>query len=239
MERKNWRKAKLAACATIQDAIENLNEVAIQIVLVVDESDKLVGTVSDGDIRRALLKGEALSSPIRNVVQANPLVVPENMDRETILKMMRANRIHQVPIVDEIRKIVGLHLWDELTAPVDRENIMVIMAGGFGSRLRPNTDTCPKPMLEVAGKPMLEHIIAQAVQDGFREIYISVHYLGHIIEDYFGDGRAFNVNIRYLKENEPLGTAGGLSILSPCPELPFVVELLSKLVFRQLNQAAA
>lgn len=221
--RKNWRNAKLIDSSTVQDAIENLNEVAIQIVLVIDDAGTLLGTVSDGDIRRALLRGESLSNPVTKVMQGNPLVVPENLDRETILKMMRANKIHQIPIVDDERKVVGLHLWDELTAPIVRENIMVIMAGGFGSRLRPNTNSCPKPMLEVAGKPMLEHIIARAVQDGFRNIYITVHYLGHIIEDYFGDGSGFDISITYLKENEPLGTAGGLSILSPSPDLPFVV----------------
>ena len=218
-----WKRAILQSSASIRDAIRNLNDVAIQIVLVTDDEGRLAGTMCDGDIRRGLLKGLHLNSPIETVLFRSPMVVPPNMSRELVMQLMAANKIHQIPIVDESRRVLGLHLWDEIVAPVTRENSMVIMAGGKGSRLRPHTESCPKPMLPVAGKPMLEHIVDRAKVEGFKHFVLAVHYLGHMIEDYFGDGSNFGVQIDYLREDKPLGTAGALSLLSPRPEWPFVV----------------
>ncbi len=218
-----WKHAILRPSASIRDAIRNLNNVAIQIVLVTDEEGRLAGTVCDGDIRRGLLKGLDLDSPIESVLYRSPMVVPSSMSRDLVMQLMAANKIHQVPIVDERRLVLGLHLWDDIVAPVTRENSMVIMAGGKGSRLRPQTESCPKPMLPVAGKPMLEHIVERAKAEGFTRFVLAVHYLGNMIEDYFGDGCKFGVHIDYLREDKPLGTAGALSLLSPRPELPFVV----------------
>lgn len=218
-----WKHAILRPSASIRDAIRNLNNVAIQIVLVTDEEGRLAGTVCDGDIRRGLLKGLDLDSPIESVLYRSPMVVPSSMSRDLVMQLMAANKIHQVPIVDERRLVLGLHLWDDIVAPVTRENSMVIMAGGKGSRLRPQTESCPKPMLPVAGKPMLEHIVERAKAEGFTRFVLAIHYLGNMIEDYFGDGCKFGVHIDYLREDKPLGTAGALSLLSPRPELPFVV----------------
>lgn len=220
---KNWQLAILPQSATIQEAICNLDDVAIQIVLVCDQSNVLIGTVSDGDIRRGLLKGLELSNPIESIVHRSPLVVPETLSRDLVLQLMTANKVRQVPIVDEENHVVGLHLWDQLTEKVDRPNIMVIMAGGKGTRLRPHTESCPKPMLEIAGKPMLEHIIERAKSEGFERFVLSIHYLGHMIENHFGDGSQFGVQIKYLREEAPLGTAGALSLLEESPSLPFVV----------------
>lgn len=218
-----WQRAILPPTATIQQAIRNLDEVAIQIVLVVNEKSELEGTISDGDIRRGLLKGLDLSSPIRSVVFRTPLVVPDGVDRDLIMQLMAANKIRQIPIVDGNHRVIGLHLWDDIAAPTERSNLMVIMAGGMGTRLRPHTEYCPKPMLPVAGKPMLEHIIERAKLEGFSRFVLAIHYLGNMIEDYFGNGDRFGVCIDYLKEESPLGTAGALSLLNPWPELPFVV----------------
>lgn len=218
-----WRRAILPANATIQEAISNLDQVAIKIVLVLNESGELEGTISDGDIRRGLLKGLHLSSPITHVIHRNAFVVPPEMGRDMVLQLMLANKIQQIPAVDEQRRVVGLHLWDDITTPPARSNMMVIMAGGKGTRLRPHTENCPKPMLPVAGKPMLEHIIDRAKLEGFRHFALAVHYLGHMIEDYFGDGERFNVHIDYIRESTPLGTAGALSLLVPRPNAPFVV----------------
>lgn len=218
-----WSKAILPPTATIQQAIANLDQVAIKIVLIVNSEGRLEGTVSDGDIRRGLLKGLTLSSPITNVVHPNAFVVPPGMGREMVMQLMTANKIQQIPVVDEQHRVVGLHLWDEITAPTERPNLMVIMAGGMGTRLRPHTENCPKPMLPVAGKPMLEHIIERAKLDGFRHFALAVHYLGHMIEDYFGDGARFGVRIDYVRETSPLGTAGALSLLNPRPDASFVV----------------
>lgn len=219
----NWRRAILQPDATIQQAIRNLNEVAIQIILVVDANGELEGTVSDGDIRRGLLKGMELSAPIRSIVNIHPLVVRPGLERDLVMQLMAANRVRQIPVVDKHNVLIGLHLWDEIMSPRVRENVMVIMAGGLGTRLRPHTETSPKPMLLVAGKPMLEHIIERAKLEGFHRIMIAIHYLGHMIEDYFGDGVRLGVKIDYLREEAPLGTAGALSLLDPLPDLPFVV----------------
>jgi dTDP-glucose pyrophosphorylase/CBS domain-containing protein len=220
---EGWRRAVLSPDATIQQTIRNLNEVAIQIVLVVNENGRFEGTVSDGDIRRGLLKDMTLSSPIRDIVKQTPLVVPPGLERDLVMQLMAANKVRQVPIVDEHNTVIGLHLWDEIMSPRVRENAMIIMAGGLGTRLRPHTDSCPKPMLPVAGKPMLEHIMERAKLEGFHQFILAVHYLGHMIEDHFGDGARLNVQIDYLRESEPLGTAGALSLLDKLPELPFVV----------------
>jgi dTDP-glucose pyrophosphorylase len=218
-----WRKAILSSDATIQQVIRNLDEVAIKIVLVVNESGELEGTISDGDIRRGLLKGLDLNSSITNVIHRNSLVVPPEMTRDMVMQLMVANKIHQIPAVDKNHRVVGLHLWDEIATPPVRPNIMVIMAGGKGTRLRPHTENCPKPMLHVAGRPMLEHIIERAKAEGFSHFVLAVHYLGHMIVDHFGNGEGMGIKIDYLREHTPLGTAGALSLLNPIPEQAFVV----------------
>ena len=218
-----WRQAILPANATIQQVIRNLDQVAIKIVMVVNERGELEGTISDGDIRRGLLKGLDLNSPITGIIHHNALVVPPEMGREMVMQLMTANKIQQIPVVDEHHHVVGLHLWDEITTPPTRSNLMVIMAGGVGTRLRPHTESCPKPMLSVAGKPMLEHIIERAKLEGFSHFVLAIHYLGHMIEDYFGNGERLQVQIDYLREQSPLGTAGALSLLDPRPDAPFVV----------------
>lgn len=220
---ERWRRAVLPPGATIQQAISNLNEVAIRIVLVTNEKGELEGTISDGDIRRGLLKGGSLTSPITEIIHRNALVVPPGIGHDLVMRMMAANKIQQIPVVDEQNRVVGLHLWDEIVAPAPRPNVMIVMAGGTGTRLRPHTEFCPKPMLPVAGKPMLEHIIERAKLEGFTRFVLAVNYLGHMIEDYFGDGARLGVRVEYLREQSPLGTVGALSLLNPRPELPFVV----------------
>lgn len=220
---ESWRMALLPATATLQEAILNLNRSASQIALVVDGSDRLIGTVTDGDIRRAMLQGLQLSSSLAAIVHKEALVVPPQMGREMVLQLMRANRIHQLPVVDDEQRVVGLHLWSTLITPVERPNLMVIMAGGAGTRMRPYTESCPKPMLPVAGRPMLEHIIVRAQLDGFTRFVIAIHYLGQMIEDHFGSGARWGVDISYVREKEPLGTAGALALLEASPDRPFVV----------------
>jgi len=218
-----WRKAILTDKATIQDVISNLDKVAIRIVLVVDDSGKLQGTISDGDVRRGLLRGLDLKSSVGSVVHRNPLVVPPEVSKDTVRQLMISNKIQQIPVINEKNNVVGLHLWDEITRTPVRSNLLVIMAGGKGTRLRPYTENCPKPMLQVAGKPMLEHIIERAKLEGFSHFVLAINYLGHIIEDHFGNGERFHVRIDYLREQAPLGTAGALGLLDPNPELAFLV----------------
>ncbi len=218
-----WRQAILPAESTIRQVIRTLDQAALKIVLVAGEDGKLQGTVSDGDVRRGLLKGLDLDSSISAIIHRNALVVPPGMGRETVMQLMVANKIQQIPVVNEHRHIVGLHLWDEITTPPTRSNLMVIMAGGKGTRLRPYTENCPKPLVLVAGKPMLEHIIERAKLEGFSHFVLAINYLGNMIEDFFGSGERLGVQIEYLREQSPLGTAGALSLLNPKPDAPFLV----------------
>jgi len=221
--RADWQKTALPPGSTLQQAVQSLNYSAMQIVLVVSADGVLLGTITDGDIRRALLTGLDMNASIDAVMQSDPLVVPKSLSRDIVLQLMHANKIHQLPIVDVDRHIVGLHLFDELAIPLQRSNLMVVMVGGQGVRLRPHTENCPKPMLPVSGKPMLEHIILRARSEGFNHFVLAIHYLGHMVEDYFGDGHRWNVTIEYLREKSPLGTAGAIRLLDPYPRLPFLV----------------
>lgn len=220
---EQWRKALLPAGATLRQAIHNLDESALQIILVASEDGSLIGTLTDGDIRRGLLRGLDLGSIIDSLVSRSPLVVSEDMPRESVVQLMKMNRIHQLPVVDRDHRIVGLHVWDDLHATRNRPNRMVIMAGGLGTRLRPYTEDCPKPLLPVAGKPILEHIIERARGEGFNHFVLAINYLGHMIKDYFGDGSRWQVRIDYLNETAPLGTAGAIGLLDPRPAEPFLV----------------
>ncbi len=234
--------------STIQDAIRNLDSSALQIALVVSPDGVLEGSVTDGDIRRGLLRGLDLMSPLREIVHREVFVAPLEMSREVVLGLMRANKFRQVPIVDSERKVVGLHLWDEVTLPSGRDSTMVVMAGGLGTRLRPHTETCPKPLLPVGGKPILEHIVERARADGFRRFVFAVHYLGHMIQDHFGDGAKWQVEIEYIEETKPLGTAGALGLMPKLSDSAFLVsngDVLTDvrygelLEFHERNAAAA
>jgi len=218
-----WRRALLDKNATLRQAIRGLEESATQIMLVVDDYGILLGTLTDGDIRRGLLRGVELDSPVESIMHREALVVPPQMSQDMALNLMQTNVIHALPVVDAARRVVGLHLLKELLIPAHRANPMVIMAGGRGTRLRPHTENCPKPLIPVGGKPMLEHIIERAKTDGFRNFILAIHYLGHMIEEYFGDGSRWDVRIDYLREQAPLGTAGALSLLEPAPQMPFLV----------------
>lgn len=232
-----WRAAILPPTALLANAIETLNETAIKIVLCADSDGRLLGTVTDGDIRRGLINGLTTEIKIIDVANKSPLVLPQSAGKQIALEIMKANNILQIPVVDENSRIVGLHLWSEIDSSERHNHSMVIMAGGKGTRLRPLTEDCPKPMLSVAGKPMLQHIIERAQSQGFQFFILSINYLGQKIRDYFGTGSDFGVHISYIEESEPLGTAGALSLLSPRPDSTFVVtngDVLTDIDYRQL-----
>jgi len=218
-----WNQAILSQDSTIGRAIQILNETAFKIVLINDDQGILVGTISDGDIRRGLLRGLDLTSPIETVIHRDALVVPPELSQDLVVKLMTMNKIQQIPIVDKEERVIGLHSWDEIHSISVRSNLMVIMAGGRGTRLQPQTENCPKPLLLVRGKPILEHIIDRAKLEGFHHFILAIHYLGHMIEEHFGNGEKFGVKIEYLREESPLGTAGALSLLNPRPDTCFIV----------------
>lgn len=220
---ESWRKALLTAKSTLYQAICCLDETALQIVIVVAEDGRLLGTLTDGDIRRGLLRGLEMNSSVESIIHQEPLVVPPQLGRDIVLQLMQANKVHQLPVVDDNRFVVGLHLWSELLKPDTRSNVMVIMAGGRGTRLGVFTDNCPKPMLQIGGKPMLEHIIERAKGEGFTQFVLAIHYLGQMIEDHFGDGSKMKVKIEYLRESIPLGTAGALGLMRTRPIESFLV----------------
>jgi dTDP-glucose pyrophosphorylase len=234
---ERWREALLPPDATLAQVIGNLNTVAIKLALCVDADGRLLGAVSDGDLRRGLLRGLSMDAAITEIANPNPLVVPESTDREMVRAIMKANKVLQVPVVDAEGRVTGLHLWDTLETVSEHDHTMIIMAGGKGARLRPYTENCPKPMLPVVGKPMLQHIIERAKSQGFRRFVLSLNYLGQMIRDHFGDGSTYGVEIAYVAEREPLGTAGALSLIQPRPDKDFIVtngDVLTDVDYREL-----
>ena len=234
--------------ANIREAINSIDQGAVQIALVVDAEQKLLGTVTDGDIRRGLLRGETLESSAERVMHREFRFVREGVQDQDVLAMMRREVLHQIPMLDSQGRVVRLYLLEELLQQKTLPNAVVIMAGGEGKRLRPLTKNCPKPMLPVQGKPMLEILLERCKAAGLGQFYFAVNYLKQQIIDYFEDGSRWEVNIRYLKETQPLGTAGALSLLPEIPEDPLLVlngDVLTQvpfpalLRFHQEHQAVA
>ena len=218
-----WKETILTTKAAIQDVLKNLNKSGSRITLIVNHKKEFQGTISDGDIRRALINKVEQNASIQKIINKNALIVSPETKHEIVLGLMLKNKIQQIPIINKNNKIVGLYLWDEVAAHKKIPNTMVIMAGGRGTRLGKYTKNCPKPLLPVNGKPMLERIIERAKSQGFKHFLISINYLGQMIKDYFSNGKKWNVKIDYINENQPLGTGGALKLISPKLKLPFVV----------------
>ncbi|MBF0231437.1 MAG: nucleotidyltransferase family protein [Desulfamplus sp.] len=234
----DWHKIILEKDDTMKTAIEILNSESLRIVMVVDDEKHLIGTVTDGDIRRALLKHMTLSTPISQFMKMDPTVAIKGESKEEILAKMKTLDILQIPIVDSERRVVGLETIQRLYKRRTFDNPVFIMAGGFGRRLRPLTDDVPKPMLKIGNKPILETILDQFIESGFHNFFISTHYKAEMVHEYFGDGSTRNVTIQYVYEKEPLGTAGALGLLpKKLPNLPILMmngDLLTKIDFKEL-----
>ena len=219
----DWKETILSLDSTVQGAIQNLNDTGARIVLVTDSELKFVGVVVDGDIRRGMLQGATLVDKVSTIVNHDARVVLPGVSRSDALKLMESWNVAHLPVVDDKGKLCGLHSVADALLSGNRTNVFFIMAGGFGTRMGAETTKIPKPMLEVAGKPMLEHLVMRAKKSGFVNFAISIHHQGKIIEDFFGDGSQLGVRITYLREQRPLGTAGSLTLLSPVPMEPIVV----------------
>jgi dTDP-glucose pyrophosphorylase len=234
---KSIKNIKLTITSTIKEALKIINDGTMQIALVVDSDDKLLGTLTDGDIRRGLLNNLLLDDTIESIVFRTPTVAKISDTKEEILQKALGNKLHQIPIVDEDNHVIGIKEIDDLVRPQIKPNKVILMVGGLGSRLRPLTENTPKPMLNVGNKPILQTIVEKFAEYGFVNIVMCVNYKSHIIQDYFGDGSLFGVTIEYILEKQRMGTAGALSLLKVQPNEPFFVmngDLLTNVNFEHL-----
>jgi dTDP-glucose pyrophosphorylase/predicted transcriptional regulator len=235
----SWKKCILSPDNSVRDAIDNLIASSKRIVLVVSEDERFLGTISDGDIRRGLLRGIGLESRLSEIIQRAAIVAPPEMPRDVVKQLMLTHKIQQIPIINSSNQLQGLLEWDYLDSAPERNNLFVVMAGGEGRRLLPHTLNTPKPMVLIHGKPILEHIILRARADGFFNFVVVAHHFSHVIEKYFGDGSKWEVSIKYVIEDKPLGTAGGLHSLLDVVSEPIIVsngDVLSDLVYSDLLQ---
>lgn len=234
--------------ASIRDAMQRINRGDCGIILIVDQVNRLQATVTDGDIRRALLAGLHLDSPLAAVIRTKarsryrtPVTAPASLSKAEQLRRMRTAGVRHLPLLDELGRVVGLAALDDLAGHEERRQLpqlqvqAVIMAGGFGSRLRPLTDDTPKPMLPIAGRPLLERTISRLQRAGVSRINITTHYLPETIQRYFRNGDAFGVDLHYVAEDQPLGTAGALGLIDDGGQPLLVIngDILTQVDFRQ------
>jgi dTDP-glucose pyrophosphorylase len=234
---KDWKKAIVPPGSSIRETLRVIDYSVTQIALVVDETQHLVGTVTDGDVRRGLLKGLSLDDAVEQVLNLHPIVAGIEEDDVEIEKIMRDRSVNQIPLVDRQGRVVGLQLLKECLSKPKYENLVVLMAGGIGSRLMPLTETCPKPLLQVGGKPLLQIIIENFKSQGFHRFAIAVNHMAEMIEGFLGDGSGMGVEIQYLREPKRLGTAGALRLIDEELSVPVIVmngDLLTKVNFGHL-----
>jgi dTDP-glucose pyrophosphorylase len=223
--------------ARLREVLETVTKGSRQAVAVVDVVGRLVGLVTDGDIRRAILRGVALDAPVAEIMNRAPITASPAIRRSEALVLMRERAIRHLPLVGADGVLADFLLLEDLLEPPPLPNPAVLMAGGAGSRLRPLTEATPKPLLRVGGKPLLEILVERLRATGVREFFVTVNYKSDMIEDYFGDGSRLGVRIRYVREPEPLGTAGSLRLIEGLSAIPFLLvngDILTKCDFRAL-----
>lgn len=236
MTRRELAPYLLSDQATLREAIERLDAVRGQLVVVIDEAGRLRGSLTDGDVRRALLRMTPMEAGVEAAMNAEPVAVRRGQNPAEIQAELDVRGATQAPVIDRAGRVVGLYP-EHYGDAGDRDNLVVIMAGGRGARLAPLTRHTPKPMLTISGRPLLETIIERLRDQGFRRFRLAVNYLAEVIEGHFGDGSAFDVEISYLRETEPRGTAGALALLDEPLDAPFLVmngDVLTRLDFGQL-----
>lgn len=234
---RNWRDLLVSPMATITETMKNIDKTAAQIALVVDQNMCLLGTVTDGDIRRGILKGISLDQSVVSVMNHNPITMRMGASAQEIKSVIQQKRLRQLPLLNERDEVVDVVFSDILLDTVSFDNWVVLMAGGLGTRLRPLTDNVPKPMLKVGTKPILQTILESFIEHGFHQYYFSVNYKREIIKRYFGNGLKWGVNIQYIDEEKQLGTAGALSLFNERPTKPIIImngDILTKVNFQQL-----
>lgn len=237
---KNWKAILMSPYASLRDAMTKIDAEAIKVALVVDAEQRLLGTITDGDIRRGLLAGMELTDPVERCMYRTPTTARVGESRSAILSKMRKLVLQQIPIIDQGGRVVDLKLIDDYLLARERENWVVIMAGGLGTRLKELTRNVPKPMLPVGNRPLLETVVCSLVEQGLRRIWMAVNYHASKIEEHFEDGQRFGAKISYLREEKRLGTAGALSLLPHIPEQPVLVtngDLLANIDYAEIIDA--
>lgn len=233
----NWKNILVSPSVSIQDVLKVIDKEALKLALVVDDENTLLGTVSDGDIRRALINNKSLNNLVSEIMFKAPTTVSYDTPRAEILKLMDDKELISIPLLNN-GKVVGLETLHHVMHKTKYDNPVFLMAGGFGTRLRPLTDNCPKPLLKIGDKPILETLLLRFIKSGFHHFYISTHYLPEMIREHFGAGEKWGVNITYVHENQPLGTGGALGLLpKDVPDLPILVingDVLTKIDFESL-----
>ena len=233
-----WKQSVLKPSDTMGKAIKVLDREQLRIIMVSDKEYKLLGTITDGDIRRGLLNDLTLDSPLSKIMFSKPIIAGVEDSKSAIFSVMKANGIMHIPILSNDRKIIGIETLENLINAKKYNNPVFLMAGGFGTRLDSLTKETPKPLLKLGKKPILEIILEQFVAAGFKDFYISTHYKPELIRRHFGDGHNWGVSIKYIHEKEPLGTAGALALLPDnLPNLPIIMmngDLLTKINLRSL-----
>jgi dTDP-glucose pyrophosphorylase len=233
----NWKQILVSPFTNIQEVLKIIDKASLKLALVVDSDSNLLGTVSDGDIRRSLINGMPLDTLISEIMFTSPTTLSLKTPKEKILALMAEKKLYAIPVLNK-GKVVGLETLHEINRKDEYENPVFLMAGGFGTRLRPLTDNCPKPLLKVGGKPILETVLLSFIRAGFKRFYISTHYLPGMIRDYFSNGELWGISIEYIHEDEPLGTGGALGLLpKDLPNLPVIVmngDVLTKVNFEGL-----
>ncbi|HQS46359.1 MAG: hypothetical protein B7Y12_03715 [Rhizobiales bacterium 24-66-13] len=223
---KNWPQMLTRPDASLVEAARIIDSAGGQIAIVTDENGRLLGTVTDADLRKAILSTGHLNHHCSQFMSKSPLSLPETSSHADCMAMMRNNHISQVPLVDDARHVTGVVILDELLSPEILPNTVVIMAGGLGSRLAPLTESRPKPMLDVGGRPLLETIISVLCRQGFINIVLSVNYKAKMIRDHFGDGSDFGAHIKYVEEAKRLGTGGALHLVPKVLDGPLNADLI-------------
>lgn len=208
-----WQKTLITGNCTIKHALEIINNEGLHVAIVIDGEKRLLGMVTDGDIRRGLLSDLSLSDSVDTVMNSSPVTVKHGTSKEQLVDLMEEKQILSIPILNDLGQIVGLETLHSALIKKKFQHPVFIMAGGFGTRLKPLTDSCPKPMLQVGAKPILETVIDGFIKSGFVNFYISTHYMPELIKSHFGSGEHLGINITYVHEEKPLGTGGALGLV--------------------------
>jgi len=235
---KDWSNVVTKSTDSLSKGIKVLHDGALRIALVVGQDKKLLGTLTDGDVRRALIKNMPMDTVITSVMNAHPTTVSTNIQKKEIIALMESNDLLHMPVLNENSELCDLITLQQLHKNPIYENPVFIMAGGFGKRLHPLTKEIPKPLLKVGDRPILDTIIEQFIGFGFSNFYISTHYMHEKIINNFSDRDLGNINIEFIHEENPLGTAGPLGLLPEnISKLPIVVmngDILTKVDFGYL-----